>query len=678
MKTINSFLLIGILLFAYGCSADGKKILPKNRLASESSLYLLQHSTNPIDWFPWGNEAFDKAKNENKLVVISIGYYACHWCQVMEKETFMDTTVAKLMNDNYVSIKVDREERPDIDQVYAEAARKMTGSSGWPLNIVATADGTPLFAGTYFENSDWQAVLQRADYLFKENPEEILSQANVLAESLKAQSGIKGEGIDLDLSEFEALWLSQSDTIVGGIKGTQKFPNSPYLSALLDYTFYKPSKDLDNFLRQTLNNMALGGMFDHLNGGFARYSTDEDWKVPHFEKMLYDNAQLMDVYAKAYRKYNDPFYLYIAESTANSLQTEFKNKNGGFYSSINAVSNEVEGGYYTWTLNEIESTDDSQKTIELFNITEAGNWENNQNVLFANGNSKADYLKWTKTSSKEDLLRKRSRRDAPPKDEKVITGWNALVIQGFVSLYKATQNIEYLQEADELASYLFQNHINSDGFLSRTNDQSQAGFLEDYAQLSASFITLYQVDFNLKWVEMAEQLTAKTVSLFTTDDSPLFKQSASTDQLFMASYPTLDSDLPSGNAQAAENLILLAELFYDSRSSWKDLAFSMIAAESNEISIAPAFTGKWIQSLMLLENPPYEVAILGERAKQFQAALDRSFRPDIIFLGGKSEGNVPLLANKLMEGRTMIYVCQNKTCKFPTEDLEQAYSMTLE
>ena len=680
-STLNLYaflsIILGSVLFLASCDNSTESSFPKNRLQSETSQYLLQHSTNPVDWYPWGDEAFEKAKLEEKLVVISIGYYACHWCQVMEKETFMDTTIAKIMNDGYVSIKVDREERPDIDQVYAEAARKMTGNAGWPLNIIATADGTPLFAGTYFENSDWQAVLQRADYLFKENPNEILAQAENLAASMRAQTGLKGEGIEIEIDQLKDLWLAQSDTLVGGIRGTQKFPNSPYLSALLDYTYYNPNDELDRFLTKTLDNMALGGMFDHLNGGFARYSTDKDWKVPHFEKMLYDNAQLMSVYAKAYKKFNDPFYLYIAESTANCLLTEFKRKEGGFYSSINAVSDEVEGGYYTWTAAEIADLDSDQVAAGLFNISEVGNWENGQNVLFANGTSKADYMIWTKNPLKAKMLRSRSRRTTPPKDQKVITSWNALAIEGFVSLFKATSNDKYLDEASQLAGHLTESYFNqTDGTVSRTSDNADIGFLQDYAQLAGGLLSLYQVSFEEKWIKAAEQISASMLKTFTTENNSLLSQSTASNQLFMTSYPTLDTDLPSGNAQAVHNLILLSEFYFDTRSDWKDLAKQKLAVEQNEIQGAASFTGTWIQALLLLDNPPYEVAILGESASQARMAMDTEFRPDIIYLGGNSEGDIPLLANKMVDGETMIYVCQNKTCRFPTNDSKRAYAMT--
>ena len=412
------FSILGNILLSVSCNPSGNQTEGLNRLKSERSQYLLQHASNPVDWYPWGDEAFEKAKAEEKLLIISIGYYACHWCQVMEKETFMDTTVARLMNDNFVSIKVDREERPDIDQVYAEASKKMIGTSGWPLNIIATADGTPLFAGTYFENSDWQAIVQRASYLYDDNPEEILAQASQLAETLSQKRAVENQALNLTLSEIEQAWLTQSDTLNGGIKGAQKFPNSPYLSALLDFTYYQPNKTLDRFIIKTLDNMALGGMFDHLGGGFTRYATDSEWKIPHFEKMLYDNAQLMGIYAKAYRKFNDPFYLYIAKETAKSLVNEFKDSKGGYFSSINAVSDEEEGGYYTWTAEEIEDLDQSDEIIKLFNITKEGNWENGQNVLFALEKDKKDYLQSMESGFRESMLRKRRRRETPSERRK--------------------------------------------------------------------------------------------------------------------------------------------------------------------------------------------------------------------------------------------------------------------
>jgi len=672
------FSILGNILLSVSCNPSGNQTEGLNRLKSERSQYLLQHASNPVDWYPWGDEAFEKAKAEEKLLIISIGYYACHWCQVMEKETFMDTTVARLMNDNFVSIKVDREERPDIDQVYAEASKKMIGTSGWPLNIIATADGTPLFAGTYFENSDWQAIVQRASYLYDDNPEEILAQASQLAETLSQKRAVENQALNLTLSEIEQAWLTQSDTLNGGIKGAQKFPNSPYLSALLDFTYYQPNKTLDRFIIKTLDNMALGGMFDHLGGGFTRYATDSEWKIPHFEKMLYDNAQLMGIYAKAYRKFNDPFYLYIAKETAKSLVNEFKDSKGGYFSSINAVSDEEEGGYYTWTAEEIEDLDQSDEIIKLFNITKEGNWENGQNVLFALEKDKKDYLQSMESGFRESMLRKRRRRETPPKDEKIITGWNALALEGFVELYRATYDKEYLQYANELAEYLVEHHTSEDqASVSRTADPNQEGFLGDYAMVAGSLIKLYQVSFDEQWLKYAERISASMLEVFTSDDNVLLNQSAQSGQLFMNSISVLDTDLPSGNAQAVNNLLMLSEFYYDTRSDWKSTAEAMLAVGQAETGAAPAFAGTWIQALLLSSNPPFEVAVLGDDAVIARNNMDLGFRPDVIFLGGASEGEIPLLAYKLVEGRTMIYVCQNKTCKFPTDDTQEAFEMMI-
>ena len=672
------FSILGNILLSVSCNPSGNQTEGLNRLKSERSQYLLQHASNPVDWYPWGDEAFEKAKAEEKLLIISIGYYACHWCQVMEKETFMDTTVARLMNDNFVSIKVDREERPDIDQVYAEASKKMIGTSGWPLNIIATADGTPLFAGTYFENSDWQAIVQRASYLYDDNPEEILAQASQLAETLSQKRAVENQALNLTLSEIEQAWLTQSDTLNGGIKGAQKFPNSPYLSALLDFTYYQPNKTLDRFIIKTLDNMALGGMFDHLGGGFTRYATDSEWKIPHFEKMLYDNAQLMGIYAKAYRKFNDPFYLYIAKETAKSLVNEFKDSKGGYFSSINAVSDEEEGGYYTWTAEEIEDLDQSDEIIKLFNITKEGNWENGQNVLFALEKDKKDYLQSMESGFRESMLRKRRRRETPPKDEEIITGWNALALEGFVELYRATYDKEYLQYANELAEYLVEHHTSEDqASVSRTADPNQEGFLGDYAMVAGSLIKLYQVSFDEQWLKYAERISASMLEVFTSDDNVLLNQSAQSGQLFMNSISVLDTDLPSGNAQAVNNLLMLSEFYYDTRSDWKSTAEAMLAVGQAETGAAPAFAGTWIQALLLSSNPPFEVVVLGDDAVIARNNMDLGFRPDVIFLGGASEGEIPLLAYKLVEGRTMIYVCQNKTCKFPTDDTQEAFEMMI-
>ena len=681
VRFLSYLMIVGFTFCQWACQPSNKEEAKLNRLQYESSQYLRQHASNPIDWYPWGEEALQKAKDENKLLVISIGYYACHWCKVMEEETFTDTTVAKVMNEFFVSIKVDREERPDIDQVYAEAAKKMTGKSGWPLNIIAAPDGTPLFAGTYFENSEWSAITERANYLFQEDPESVVQKAKDFANSIKESQEASGihVGASIDLRSIKSIWLAQSDLKNGGIRGEEKFPNSPYLSALMDYSAYYPSQELDSFLITTLDRMSLGGLFDHLGGGFARYTTDNQWQIPHFEKMLYDNAQLIGVFSKAYRKFDNPFYLYVAEQSAKGLLRDFKDKNGGYYSSMNADSDGREGGFYTWSMSEISEFDNADQIVEFFSITDEGNWEEGLNVLYTSTADTKSYMEAIPEGTIESMLKRRNRRTPPPKDLKIVTAWNAMVIEGFTELFKATKNQQYLDEAKSLATFLIENlYSEKEGKVFRTTEQKELSFLEDYSHLAGALIELYQVTFEEKWLLHAESITNSALSLFKSEKSKLFKQSHGGSELFMAGYSTLDTDLPSGNAQMARNLLLLSEFFYDNRSDWKGIAQEMLLAETDEVSTATAFTGAWVEALLLEENAPFEVAILGDEALQVKAEMDFAFRPDIVFLGGTDEGTIPLLENKLVDGKTMIYVCQNKTCKFPTSDSQEAYELTLE
>lgn len=666
--------LLALLTTVFSCSTP-KNEDELNRLQYETSAYLLQHANNPIDWYPWGEEALEKAKDEDKLLVISIGYYACHWCQVMEEETFTDTLVARLMNDGFVSMKVDREERPDIDEVYSRAAEEMIGSSGWPLNIIATPNGTPLFAGTYFENEDWRAIIERANYLYQEDPANILSQAQVLAETIKSrQEKVSSKELKSELLIDGIKQLI--DTKNGGIMGIQKFPNSPFLDYMLDLTYYQEDSALDSFLVKTLDNMALGGMFDHLQGGFARYATDNKWKVPHFEKMLYDNAQLISVYAKAARKFNDPFYLSVAERTAANLEQEFKRAAGGYLSSINAVSDNQEGGIYTWSAGEIEAIDSSGELAEFFNISKSGNWENGLNVLFTN-TSKENYLNYLESDSFKSLQEVRLKRGKVPSDEKFVAGWNSLVITGYVDLFRASNKAQYLDRAISLGKWILDNQLTKEGLVIRNTSNESDLFLEDQSAFIQALISLYQVTFDQGWAIKANEITEASLKEFGTVDSPLLVQKNNA-QLFINSYPSIDRDLPSGNGLMLENLLILSELFYDTRKEWEDRALAMLNEESAGIASSPVFKGNWLSALLHIEHPVYEVAILGKEASAKRVMLDQAFRPDIFFLGGVKEGAIPLLENKLSEGRTMVYVCQNKTCKFPTEDTEKAYQLTLE
>ncbi|HEY9116924.1 MAG TPA: thioredoxin domain-containing protein, partial [Roseivirga sp.] len=545
-----------------------------NSLQFETSPYLLQHASNPINWYPWKDEALEKAKEEQKLMIISIGYFSCHWCQVMEEETFTDTLVAQVMNDNFISIKVDREERPDIDAIYTAAAERMTGSSGWPLNIIATPDGTPLFAGTYFENSDWRAIVERAAYLYQNDPDQVLADAQNLASQIAAQTNKQRNTSQIQLEEVKNLWLAASDLTYGGVNTSEKFPNTPYLNAFFYYTFYYPSAELDSFVGITLDRMALGGLFDHLGGGFSRYSTDNEWRIPHFEKMLYDNAQLLSIYSKAYRKFNDPLYLSVATRTADFLQNEMKAKGHGYYSSINAVSGAEEGKYYTWSFDQIKELKLEENTLELFDLKEEGNWENGLNVLASEPSDKEAYISWIESQDFQTLVNSRAERDLPTRDTKVITGWNALLIDGFVELFRATQEYAYLEEAKDIADFMIEDRMDDEFNLSRTGVAFEALFLEDYSLFIQSLIKLYQFTFNEDYLTTAKDLTIAAIANFK--DEVAFKTSNQTYLSFTTTYLTDDTNLPSGNAAMVDNLIKLSSYYYDEHADWKYLAQNLI------------------------------------------------------------------------------------------------------
>ncbi len=371
----------------------------KNKLANETSPYLLQHANNPVDWFPWGNEALDKAKSEKKLLIISIGYAACHWCHVMEHESFEDTSVAQVMNDFYVSIKVDREERPDVDQIYMDAAHLITGRGGWPLNVIALPDGRPVFAGTYFRKNDWTKILLYFKDLYQKEPETFDQEAGKLTQAIK---GMKLPGIGENTSSFTKEELEESvrkiisyiDFTNGGTKGAPKFPMPNIYQFLMNYHFHTKDPKAIEAIKVTLDNMANGGIYDHLGGGFARYSTDDIWKVPHFEKMLYDNAELVSLYSNAYKVTGNELYKKIVYETLEFIEREMTDESGGFYSSLDADSEGKEGKYYVWTKNEIDNLlgEKSELFCDYYSVTQIGNWEGN-NILFIN-------------QKKEDLLKK--------------------------------------------------------------------------------------------------------------------------------------------------------------------------------------------------------------------------------------------------------------------------------
>ena len=424
----------------------------RNKLANETSPYLLQHANNPVNWYPWGNEALEKARAENKLIIISIGYAACHWCHVMEHESFEDTSVAQLMNDSYISIKVDREERPDIDQIYMDAAYLLTGRGGWPLNVIALPDGRPVYAGTYFRKNDWTKILLYFKDLYQKEPDTFDQEAGKLTNAMKE---MKVPGIDDKSSSFTKNEIEDSfrkiisiiDFSLGGTNGAPKFPMPNIHQFLLTYYFHTEDQKAIEAVKITLDNMANGGIYDHIGGGFARYSTDETWKVPHFEKMLYDNGQLVSLFSNAYKITGDETYKKVVYETLEFIKRELTDESGGFYSSLDADSEGEEGKYYVWDKKEIDNLlgNSSELFCDYYSVSSIGNWEGN-NILFIN-QKREDLLKkyqiseevFNKTisSSKKILFDVRNKRVKPGLDDKILTSWNALMLRGYVDAYLA-------------------------------------------------------------------------------------------------------------------------------------------------------------------------------------------------------------------------------------------------
>lgn len=692
------FLIIILAFSSCDNSANmtAQKFDHTNALINESSPYLLQHAHNPVDWFPWGDFVLDKAEKEDKLLIISIGYSSCHWCHVMEEESFEDSLVASIMNENFVSIKVDREERPDVDDVYMTACNMINGSGGWPLNVVALPDGRPVWAGTYFPKEQWINILEQFNQLKKED----YSRLTDIAERLTAGLNQIDQVIDVpDLHTFskEELdiigqnFLKNIDFVNGGQKGSPKFPMPSIYNFLLKYAFVNSESKALKAVTVTLDQMAMGGIFDQIEGGFARYSTDSIWKVPHFEKMLYDNAQMLSLYADAYAFTNNPEYLSILEKTYQFMMDNWKDSSGGYYSSYDADSEGEEGKYYTWETEEIASIipeDELELFKSYYSIAEDGNWEET-NILYKSSTDD-DFLKRHNISESylhdlvkewnNSLLEKRKNRVYPGLDDKILCSWNSLLLTSFCRAYRATGELKYKDEAENLASFLLTNMLDDDGVTLFRNYKdgkvSISAFLDDYSLLISSLIDLYEITFNEEYLMVANELTDHVLKNFKNRESSIFNFTSDLSQELIARKAELaDNVIPGSNSVMARNLYKLGLLFYN--QAYKDQAVQMVSNLKQTIlgSNQPNFYSNWCSLIFDLVYDPYEIAIVGPEAKKKAGEIMTHYHPNAIFLGGEGEGSLELLKDKLQEGETFIYVCVNKSCKLPVQDELKALEM---
>jgi uncharacterized protein len=660
-----------------------------NHLIHETSPYLLQHAHNPVDWFPWGTEALDKAKKENKLIIVSIGYAACHWCHEMEHESFEDDKVAELMNDNYVAIKVDREERPDIDQVYMNAVQLITGMGGWPLNCISLPDGRPLYGGTYFPKAQWIDMLTKVSDFVKQNPDKAEQQAKSLTQGMHSVDTIymntgKAEFTIDDLNSIFATWKNSIDYINGGHNGAPKFPMPVEYSFLLHYHYLTRNTAALNAVIITLNKMADGGIYDQIGGGFARYSTDEYWKVPHFEKMLYDNAQLISLYSTAYQVTKNPVYRAVVEETLDFIHREMTSKEGGFYSSLDADSEGVEGKFYIWTYSELQNalSDKADLIIDYYNVSEAGNLENGYNILFKRMSDKdaADKYKITEhefkklvSEAKEKLLFERDKRIRPGLDDKILTSWNALMLKAYIDAYRVFNNEEYLDFALKNAEFINSKIRSADNRLNRNyknNNSSINAFLDDYAFTIDAFISLYQVTMEEKWLKHAEQLLDYTLSHFYNNTTGMFYYTSDIDPALIArNTEMIDNVIPSSNSAMAKNLYILGQYFY--KDDYIDKSKKMLNNVKQNVFKYGAYYANWDFLMAWFAGKPSEIAIVGKDFELKRKEFDEQYLPDVFFSGGQSEGTLPLLKNKMVEGQTTIYLCQNKMCNSPVTEVQE-------
>jgi uncharacterized protein YyaL (SSP411 family)/aryl-alcohol dehydrogenase-like predicted oxidoreductase len=674
-----------------------------NRLIDETSPYLLQHAHNPVDWYPWGDEALERARSENRLILLSVGYSSCHWCHVMERESFENEAIAQLMNEHFVSIKVDREERPDIDDIYMAATLALNqGQGGWPMTVFLTPDLEPVFAGTYFPPEDrlghpgFPSLLRRIAQAWQEDPAGMRSGASRLTAHLRAQ---RQDTSPLSVGEAElrsalAQYGEEFDATFGGFGGAPKFPQATGLSLLLRLHRRFDDPHALDMVRKTLDAMARGGIYDQIGGGFSRYSTDRQWLVPHFEKMLYDNALLAKTYVEAYQVAGEPFYRRIASETLDYVLREMTAAEGGFYSATDADSEGVEGKFFVWTPQEIEEVlgaDAAAVFNASYNITDAGNWEGRSipNAprpvadVARQFDRDPDDLQQELDRLRAQVYAARLERVKPELDDKVLTAWNGMMIGAFAEGYRVLRDRRYLDAASNAADFLLEHLVEDGGGLFRTYRQGRAhlsAFLEDYAFLAEALIDLYEVSGTGRYLGEAERLLDRTLGDFLDSETGSFFNTASHhEQLLMRFREGSDGAVPSANAVAA--MALARASYHLDRDDFRKAAVRAIRAYGGVIARYPRVFAKSLHVVDLLLEGPVELALVGEQHSADLEALHgevaKHFLPNrieaVVRPGGHGSEAGPLTRGKnLVRGKAALYICRDYTCLSPVTDPTEA------
>jgi len=665
-----------------------------NRLIEETSPYLLQHAHNPVDWYPWGEEALSRARKEDKPILVSIGYAACHWCHVMERESFEDESTASMMNEYFINIKIDREERPDLDHIYMDAVQSITGSGGWPLNVFLTPDAKPFYGGTYFppvrayNRASWKEILEGIHKAYVEKKHEILSQAENLTDHLQksnafgnlAASSTTSNNV-ITAEELETITqtlLQTADTEWGGFGRAPKFPQTFSIQFLLrQYHFTKNEAPLNQALL-SINKMIDGGIHDQLGGGFSRYSTDNEWLAPHFEKMLYDNALLISVIAEAYQITKDQRYANTIKDCIAFIERELTSEEGGIYSALDADSEGVEGKFYTWSFEEIHELlkEDASIFCTYYQVVEGGNWEHT-NILwvrssvsdFANAHQMdAISFKALLDRSKKILFDARAKRIRPALDDKILLGWNALMNTAYTKAYAALGLSEFKERAINHMKFMEQKFQQTDGSWKHTYKAGiakQPAFLDDYAYLIQAMIHLQEITGDGAYLIKAKSITETLIQHFSEQTTGFFYFTHDEQRdVIVRKKEVYDGATPSGNAVMATNLNYLSKVF-DQRD-WEELSIKMTFSLKGSILKYPGSFGIWASLLQLLSNGVVEIAITGQEFEKNLSLVMKEYIPNKIIQSGETNSsNFPLLADRETDIPVAFYICRNYTCLRP-------------
>jgi len=675
-----------------------KDITPKkftNELISESSPYLLQHAHNPVNWYAWNDEALEKAKNENKPIFLSIGYTACHWCHVMEEESFENRDIAKILNEHFISIKVDREQRPDLDQIYMAATTALSGSGGWPMSVFMTPDLKPFFAGTYFPPDDkygrpgFSRVINEIAVTWREDPGRIEDYSASLTERLQEAYHTTENPVevtDYTIEQTTRSLLGNYDPTNGGFGAAPKFPHPVDLSFLLKvYSRDKDQKILEA-VKKSLDKMARGGIYDQIGGGFHRYSVDSRWLVPHFEKMLYDNALLAVTYSEAYQLTGDELYKRIVTETLDFVLREMTHENGGFYSSLDADSEGEEGKYYVWTKDEVDQLlgDNSRHFEAYYNITKNGNFENNTNIPNID-NSSEEYFERTDmdwsdfekiiADGKKKLFEVRSKRERPLTDDKILASWNGLMISGMSYGYMITGDSKYREAASKAARFL-KDSLFVDGKLRhsyRDAKLSSGLFLEDYAYFIQGLIDLYQVDYDFSWINWAAELAEDASKMFADEKGNLYLSPAEQTDHYMRPKEINDGATPAPGSILIQSLLRLSDI--TGKKEFYENAEKYLGAISNNIIRLPQAMVSAVSAFDYMNSERVELVVIGaDNRDAFISQYYRRYFPyGLLIVSESGNEDIPLLADRSSEDGVRAFLCRNFSCNLPAEtpaDLE--------